>query len=261
MHEDIAKMFDLSGKVAIVTGAGRGIGSAIALAYAKAGASVAVASRNETELVEIVEEVTSFGGKAIAVPTDAADVKDLQNLVAKTVEQFGGVDILVNNAGKGHLYKPLLEIEDAELDAVLKLNLFGYIKLAQLCVPYMKQRGGGKIINVSSINGARPGRGLGAYNLSKSGVNSLTRILAMELGASNIQVNAIAPGVIRTKMTTGMFENEKFMNRLLTITPAKRVGETKDLIGTALLLASPAGDFMSGEILTVDGGVMIQGLG
>jgi dehydrogenase/reductase SDR family member 4 len=261
MQEEISKLFDLSGKVAVVTGAGRGIGEAMAVAYAKAGASVVVASRSATELNEVVGQIAAFGGKALAVPTDAGNTDQLKDLAAKALETFGGVDILVNNAGTGHGYKPLLDMADEEIEAVLKLNFYGYIKLIQLCVPSMKERGGGKIINISSINGARPGRGLGAYNLSKSGVNALSRVLAMELGRFNIQVNVIAPGVTKTKMTTGMLADENLVKRITAITPAKRLGEPQDLVGAALFLASPAGNFVTGEILNVDGGIMIQGLG
>jgi NAD(P)-dependent dehydrogenase (short-subunit alcohol dehydrogenase family) len=260
LNEDIKQLFDLTGKVAIITGGGRGIGEALALIYAKAGASVVVASRSNEELEQVVAKIEQGGGKALAIPTDAGNYADLKNLADKTVAHFGGIDILVNNAGMGHALQPLLDIEDDLIEDILQVNLLGYIKLAKYCVPHMRQRKGGKIINISSIAGIRPGFRLGFYSITKTAVIALTQVLASELGRDNIQVNAIAPGVIRTKMATGLTENEQISTVIVKRTPAKRLGETKDLIGTGLFLASSASDFVTGELIAVDGGIIVPGL-
>lgn len=250
-------MFDLSGKVAIITGASRGIGEAIALAYAQAGADIVIASRKMPGLQPVADKIAAMGRKVLAVPTNAGEFDQLEALVEKTKDHFGGVDILVNNAGTNPTFGPIVSTEDWVFDKIFKVNVFGYVKMAQYCVPLMKARGGGKIINVASVAGLRPGKGLGAYSMSKSAVISLTQVLAMELGPDNIQVNAIAPGIIKTKMASYLVETESIAGPALAGTPLGRFGETEDLMGLALFLGSAASSYITGTVNVIDGGANI----
>ncbi len=251
---ELNKLFDLTGKVALVTGASRGIGEAIAIGYAQAGADVVLASRKAEGLQPVADKIMALGRKALVVPTNAGENEQLVALVEKAKTEFGGIDILVNNAGTNPTFGPLIETEDWAIQKIFSVNVFGYVKMVQLCVPLMKARGGGKIINMASVAGLRPGKGLGAYSMSKAAVISLTKVLAVELGPDNIQVNAIAPAIIKTKMASYLYETESIAKPALANTPLGRFGETEDLIGLSLFLASAASDYITGTVNVVDGG-------
>jgi NAD(P)-dependent dehydrogenase (short-subunit alcohol dehydrogenase family) len=251
---DVMKMFDLTGKVAIITGASRGIGEAIATAYAQAGADVVLASRKQEGLQPVADKIEKLGRKALVVQTNAGEFDQLQNLVEKTVATFGGVDIVVNNAGINPTFGPLISTQDSVVEKIFKVNVFGYLKMAQLTAPIMKERGGGKIINVASVGGIKPGKGLGAYSISKAAVIMLTKSLALELGPDNIQVNAIAPGIIKTKLASYLVETESIAGPTLAGTPLGRFGETEDLMGLALFLGSAASNYITGTVNVIDGG-------
>lgn len=259
--ESIYKMFDLTGKVALVTGASRGIGEAMALAFAEAGADVVISSRKEEGLRPVADRIEALGRKALVVAANAGETEHLKALVAKAKEEFGGVDILVNNAGTNPTFGPLVETEDWAMEKIFKVNVFGYVKMAQLCFPLMKERGGGKIINLASVAGLRPGKGLGAYSISKAAVISLTKSLALELGPYNIQVNAIAPSIIKTKMASYLVETESIAKPALANTPLGRFGETDDLKGLALFLASAASNYITGTVNVIDGGSTLASIG
>lgn len=248
---------DISGKVAIVTGASRGIGQAIAECLAQAGAKVVLASRKQEALDSVMRAIKANGGEALAVAAHNGDKAQLQALVSRTLETYGAVDILVNNAATNPHFGTLLEAEDSMWQKTIEVNLMGNVWLTQEVVKTMRARGGGKIINVASISGLRPGPFQGIYSITKAGIISLTRTLAMELGADNIQVNAIAPGLVKTHFARTIWENEEFYRRAVERTPLGRIGMPEDIAGLALYLASPASNFATGEVFVVDGGLTL----
>lgn len=247
--------FDLTGKVAIVTGASKGIGEAIAYAYATAGASVVVSSRKQEALDQVAAGIREAGGQALAVAAHTGSAEAVENLVQRAVEAFGGVDIAVNNAATNPHFGPLLSAEESMWDKTVDVNLKGYARLAKAVVPLMKERGGGKIINVASVAGIKPAPLMGLYGITKAGVIMMTRVLANELAADNIQVNAIAPGFIRTKFTTVIWSTDQLRQAVEKATPQGRIGSVEEVTGIAVYLASPASSFTTGGVFVVDGGL------
>ncbi len=256
----MAESFDLSGRVAIVTGASRGIGKSIAAAFALAGAKVALASRRQDALDEAAAEIRVRGGDAIGIAAHNGDKDALNALVEQTVSRFGALDILVNNAATNPHFGPTLEAADSYWQKTIGVNLMGNVWLSQAAVKVMRAKGGGKIINVASIVGLNPGRYQGIYSVTKAGVISLTKTLASELGADNIQVNAIAPGLVQTKFAQALWGNPELLNPVLEQTPAGRIGQPRDISGIALYLASSASDFTTGAVFVVDGGVSARSI-
>jgi NAD(P)-dependent dehydrogenase (short-subunit alcohol dehydrogenase family) len=252
--------FDLTGRVAIVTGASRGIGQAIAQAFAAAGAQVAISSRKQESLDAVVTEIKKQGGQAIAIAAHTGDSNAVRALVAQTVERFGGVDILVNNAATNPHFGPLLTADEGQWQKILDVNVLGYFRAAQAVVPELQKRGRGKIINMASVAGLRPMPGMGVYSVSKAAVLMLTQTLAQELGPHNIQVNAIAPGVIKTRFSSVLWQTESIARSIQAATPLGRFGEVDDLTSAALYLASPASDYMTGAVMVIDGGMNVVGL-
>jgi len=250
--------FDLSERVALVTGASRGIGKAIAAQLAAAGATVVLASRKQAALDAAAAEIVAAGGRAIGIAAHNGDKAALQALVAKTVEHYGRLDILVNNAATNPHFGPLLEAADSYWQKTLQVNLMGNVWLSQAASPVMRANGGGKIIHVASIVGLTPGRHQGIYSISKAAVISLTKSLASELGAANIQVNAIAPGLVQTKFARALWGNEALLAPILARTPTGRIGQPADLAGIALFLAAPASDFTTGAVFVLDGGLTLS---
>jgi NAD(P)-dependent dehydrogenase (short-subunit alcohol dehydrogenase family) len=252
-------LFDLSGRVAVVTGASRGIGETVARAYAGAGASVVLASRKQEALDEVAESIhgeTAAGGRALPIACHTGDPEQIEALVARTVEELGGIDVLFNNAGTNPHFGPILSAESGHWDKTWEVNVKGYAAMARACLPAMKARGGGKIVNVASIVGLAPHPGLGVYAVSKAAVLMLTRVLALELAEENVQVNAIAPGIVKTRFSELLWSEEGHGQgkRNVRQIPAGRFGEVGDLLGLALYLAAPASDWTTGAIFTVDGG-------
>jgi NAD(P)-dependent dehydrogenase (short-subunit alcohol dehydrogenase family) len=253
----MTNLFDLTGKVAIVTGASRGIGQAIAERYAEAGAKVVISSRKQDGLDSVVKGITDKGGTALAVTAHNGQKEALQTLAQTTIDRFGRIDILVNNAATNPHFGTLLEAEDSLWQKTIEVNIMGNMWLTQAVVKQMKAQGGGKIINVASINGLRPGRMQGIYSMTKAAVISLTQTLATELGSENIQVNAIAPGLVQTKFASVIWENEDLVNSIIQRTPAGRIGQPDDIAGIAVYLASGASSFATGQVFVVDGGVTL----
>ena len=256
----MSNLFDLSGKVAIVTGASRGIGKSIAEVYADSGAKVVLASRKQDVLDQVAEEIRANGGEALAIAAHNGDKDGLYALVDKTLETYGKLDILVNNAATNPYWGSLLEADDSYWRKTIDVNLMGCVWLSQAAVKSMRKSGGGKIVNVASIVGMSASRNQGIYGITKAAVISLTKTLAVELGSDNIQVNAIAPGLIRTRFARALWDNEDILSHLLTRTPAGRIGQPQDIAGIALYFASSASDYSSGGVYVVDGGVSANSL-
>ncbi len=249
--------FDLSGKVALITGASRGIGQAIAEMYAAAGAKVVLASRKQEALDEVAEIIKSNGGEALAIAAHTGDDTAVTTLIAQATEAFGGIDIVVNNAATNPHFGPAITAEDSHWDKILDVNVKGFFRVAKLCVPSMKARGGGKIINIASIAGLEPQPGMGVYCVSKAAVLMLTKVLAAELAGDNIQVNAIAPGFIKTKFSSAIWGNPQLNEMVMKQIPQRRMAEPEELAGMALYLASGASSFTTGATMLIDGGQFI----
>lgn len=253
-------MFDLTGKVAIVTGASRGIGEEIARTYVAAGASVVISSRKPQNIEPVAELINNeYPGKALAVVAHAGKPENAETLVETAVNTFGRLDIAVNNAATNPHFGPLLTSEESQWDKIYEVNVKGYYWLCKAAAQQMQKKGeGGKIINVASVAGLRPGRGMGIYSVSKAAVIMLTKVLAVELGPDNIQVNAIAPGFFKTDFSAAIWQNEELIQRVIDGTPLERIGETEELAGIALYLAAPASNFTTGAVMTVDGGSTVR---
>lgn len=251
----MTEAFDLSSRVAIVTGASRGIGKAIAKTFALAGAKVVLSSRKQDALDDAAQEICAAGGEAAGIAAHNGDKQALKALVEATAERYGRLDILVNNAATNPHFGTILEADDSFWRKTIDVNLMGNVWLSQAAVKQMRARGGGKIINVASIVGLNPGRYQGIYSVTKAGVISLTKTLATELGPDNIQVNAIAPGLVKTKFAQALWGNEDLLAQVLDRTPAGRIGQPDDIAGIALFLASSASDYTTGAVFVLDGGV------
>lgn len=249
----------LKGRVSLVTGGSRGIGRAIALTFAREGSYVAVNYvRNREKAEEVVNEITGFGGRAVAIQANVAVKDDVFRMVNKVLEEFNRIDILVNNAGVT-LHNPnILEVKDDEWEEIFKTNLLGAYYCIQAVAPYMIKQRYGKIINISSIASIGTTiRGHIAYGPSKAAINVLTRRFAYELGPYNINVNAIAPGLIKTEMMgLGRSEAElmRFIEEKINVTALRRIGDPQDVANTALFLASDESSFITGQVIVVDGG-------
>jgi NAD(P)-dependent dehydrogenase (short-subunit alcohol dehydrogenase family) len=248
--------FDLTGKVALITGASRGIGFAIAETFASAGAKVVLASRKQDALDQAAEKIQAKGGDAFPFAAHTGDPDAVRALVAACLEKFGCVDILVNNAATNPHFGPILMSEESHWNKILDVNLKGYFRMAKTCVESMRERGGGKIINVASVAGIQHQQGMGIYGISKAGVLMLTRTLAVELAADNIQVNALAPGFIQTQFSQVLWETPEIHQAIIAQVPQKRIGQPEEVASLALYLASPASGFTTGAIMLVDGGQM-----
>jgi len=251
--------FDLADQVVIITGGSRGIGRAMALAFADAGAKVVVASRKQEGVDAVAAEIESRGGIALAVAAHVGQEEAVSALVERVVEVFGRVDVAINNAATNPHFGPILTVTTPQWNKILDVNLRGVFLLCQQVVPIMEKQGGGVIINVASTAGIRPSTGLGIYGVSKAGLIMLTKVLAVELGPSNIRVNAIAPGVIKTHFSRALWETEAIAQTIRGATPLGRLGEPEDIVGSALYLASPISSYVNGEVLLIDGGMSISG--
>lgn len=246
--------FRLDGKVALITGASRGIGAAIARTYAAAGASVVLASRRQAGLDEVAAAIRGVGGQALAIAAHTGDGAAVAALVAQAVDHFGGLDILVNNAATNPHFGPLIEAEESHWDKTIDVNVKGYMRLVRACVPALRARGGGKVVNVASIAGLHPQPNMGVYCVTKAAVIMLTQVLAVELAPDNIQVNALAPGYVKTRFSQALWDNPAIHATLLAQIPQKRLAAADELTGIALYLAAPASSYTTGAVFVVDGG-------
>lgn len=254
---NIAASFRLDGKVAIVTGASKGIGEAIARALAQQGAKVVVASRKQEAVDAVAASIRSEGFEATGISAHMGDMEQVGQLLDKTLAQYGGVDIIVNNAAINPVFGPLLQTDLKTFDKIMEVNVKGPMELCKMAHPVMKQRGGGSIIHISSIEGIRPGHGLGLYSVSKSTLIALSKVMAKEWGVDQIRVNTICPGLVRTKFSEALTSNEKILQMILRAQALPQVAVPEDIAGLALYLASPASAFCTGGVFTADGGYTI----
>ncbi len=248
--------FSLEGKVALITGGSRGIGKAIALEFARAGADIVVASRKLEACKLAADEIANLGRRAIGVSAHAGKIEQLENLVDIALDHFGKIDILVNNAGTNPHFGGTINIEKAAWDKTFDVNLHGAFFLTQLIFNRWMRDHGGVVINMASVAGFRPAPMTGAYCVTKAALIMLTQVLAAELGAYNIRVNAVAPGFVKTDMSKAVWSSDMFKERVKTL-PIPRLGDTDDIVGAALYLASDASSFMTGETIVIDGGARL----
>jgi NAD(P)-dependent dehydrogenase (short-subunit alcohol dehydrogenase family) len=250
-------MFDLTGKVAVVTGSSKGIGRAIAEALARAGAKVVISSRKAEACEEVAAPLRAEGREVAVIPCHVGKRADCEALVAKTRDHFGAVDVLVCNAAVNPYYGPLSGLTDEAFDKVMQTNVRSNLWLANLVRGDMAAKRDGAIIIVSSIGGLKGTEALGIYAISKAADFQLARNLAIECGPDNIRVNCIAPGLVRTDFAKALWENPKLLEQTEKRTPLRRIGDPDDIAGAAVFLASRAGSWMTGQTIVIDGGVTI----
>ena len=250
--------YRLDGRVALVTGGSRGIGRATALGLAEAGADVAVASRKRPDLENVAADIKRMGRKSLAVVAHVGRMDDIRSLVAKVRDEFGRIDILVNNAGTSPALASSLEVDERLWDSIMNLNLKGLFFLSQAVAKVMKEHGGGRIINVASMDGFKPEANIGTYAVSKAGVIMVSRVMALELARYNIRVNTIAPGNVHTRLGDSRFlAMPEYEEEMVKRTPLGRIGEPDDIVGAMIYLASDASSFVTGECIVVAGGIVL----
>ena len=259
---DLSK-FSLKGKTAIVTGGSRGIGKAIAQGFAKAGAKVAVTSRKFNDLEANAAEIKAFGGEAFPVQAHLGKMEEINRMVKTVIDEFGRIDILVNNAGTGPASTTVLNSDERLWETIINLNLKGVYFTSQAVARVMKKQGGGKIVNIASVDGIKPEPGVSIYDVSKAGVRMISSAFALELAPFNIRVNTIAPGPISTKMLDSHWAHlpakgfKKGKQELADKTPMRRIGEPDEIVGAAIYLASDASSYTTGAEIVIDGGTLL----
>ncbi len=255
-------LFDLTGKVALITGSSKGIGRAIAEEMARHGAAVVISSRKADNCADVAEAINSeladASGSAVAIPAHVGRKEELRRLVDTTREQLGKIDILVCNAAVNPFYGPMAELPDDAFEKVLSVNIQANHWLAQMVLPEMVARQDGAVIVVSSVGGLRGSETLGAYCISKAADVQLVRNLAVEYGPHNVRVNAISPGLVRTDFARALWENPEILKERTSGDPLRRIGEPHEIAGAAVYLASAAGAFTTGQNIVVDGGSTIS---
>jgi NAD(P)-dependent dehydrogenase (short-subunit alcohol dehydrogenase family) len=256
---DMRGLFDLAGKVALVTGSSRGIGRSIAEAMAAFGAKVVVSSRKAQACEEVRDAIVAKGGQAIVVPCNIGSKEELARLVEETKKAYGAIDVLVCNAAVNPHFGPSQDIPDGVFDKVMASNIRSNHWLCQMTIPSMAERGGGSVIIVSSISGLKGSERLGAYGISKAADMQMARNLAVEWGPRNVRVNCIAPGLVRTDFARALWEDPAIYEKTVRSYPLRRIGEPHEIAGAAVFLASAAGSFTTGQTVVVDGGATIAG--
>ncbi|MGQ9858228.1 MAG: SDR family NAD(P)-dependent oxidoreductase [Thermodesulfobacteriota bacterium] len=251
----MADRFDLSGKVAIVTGGGKGIGRAIALGLAGSGAKVMIAARTQSEIEAVAAEIRAGGGEAASMVTDVSVAQQVEALVRATLEIFGRIDILVNNAARSFL-RPLLDLREDGFDKIFDTNVKGTFLLSREVAKVMKERGGGRILNITTVGAVRGGVMMGVYHASKAAVKMLTMCMAAEWAPYNISVNAVGPGLTRTHFSQPIWSNPEVERQIVQRIPKGRLAEPEDIVGAVLFLCSDSAGFITGQSLYVDGGIL-----
>ena len=250
-------LFELDGKGALITGSSKGIGLALAEVLAEYGAKVVVSSRSQDSVDEVAKNLRAKGHTVMAQACHVGDSEQRKILVNKTIETYGGIDILINNAAINPVFKGLESMSEEIYDKMMNVNLKAAFDLSNLCFPYLKDSKGSSIINIASVEGLKPSFGLGLYGVTKAALIMLTQVQAKEWGKYGIRSNAICPGLIQTKFSSALWQNETIMKQVVKELPAGRMAQPQELTGLAVYLASDAGSYSTGGIYTVDGGHMI----
>ncbi|MGA3083447.1 MAG: glucose 1-dehydrogenase [Thermodesulfobacteriota bacterium] len=248
--------FSLKGKIALITGASRGIGRVLALGIAQAGADVVIASRKLPDLEKVAEEIRKIGRKCMAIPAHMGRIEEINNLVKQVVDEFGKIDILVNNAATNPTMAQAMDIDDRAWDSIMNLNLKGLFFLSQAVAKIMKEKGGGKIINIASIAGISPDI-LPIYSISKAGVIMATKVMAQQWAQYNIRANVVAPGMTKTGFSQPLWSNPDILKAVTGRNPMARVADPEEMVGAVIYLASDASSYVTGQVLAVDGGSTI----
>ncbi len=256
---NIKQSFNLEGKVAIITGSSKGIGKSIAQGLAEHGAKVVISSRSQEAVDEVAAEFEKAGLQAVGIACHIGKAEQRENLVQKTIEQCGGIDILINNAAINPVYGPIEDAEEAVFDKIMDVNVKAPWMLSNLAMPSMKERGGGSIVNIASVEALHPGAGLGLYSTSKAALLMLTKNQAKEWGQHGIRANVVCPGLIKTKFSAALWQNEKLLQKIERTLPSARMGMPDEMAGIVCLLSSEAGAYMTGGVYNADGGYMIAG--
>ncbi len=256
-QEHLQQRFDLTDKVALITGASKGIGEAIARAFAEAGAHVILSSRKQAAVDAVAESFRADGLKASAIAAKMGSDDEAGRLIDEVVAAHGGLDILVNNAATNPVFGPAVRTSLTIFDKIMKVNVRAPFELCQKAYPVMRERGGGSVINISSVGGISPEAGLGVYSMSKASLISLTKVLAKEWGGDQIRVNAICPGLIQTKFSKALWQNDAQREAFESQLPLGRIAQPDEVASLALMLASPAGGYCTGGVYTVDGGFTV----
>jgi NAD(P)-dependent dehydrogenase (short-subunit alcohol dehydrogenase family) len=250
----VALDMDLKNKVALVTGGSRGLGKAIAQAMASKGARVAICGRKQENLDQATKEFEASGLKVLARAAHVGKSDHVKALITDLEKEFGALDILVNNVGTNILTPSVAEADEGLWDKLIETNLKSAFLVTSHAYPLMKKSGKGKIINISSIAARKPSRGMGIYCVAKAALEMLTKVLAVELASENINVNAVAPVVVRTQFSQPFWSNESLLKEITRTIPMGRIAETEDVVGAVLFLASDLSDFITGEVIDIDGG-------
>jgi len=251
---NIPGLFQLDGKVAIITGATRGIGEKIARSLAEFGAEVIINSRNKEAVSAVSKIFRNDGLHAVGIAGNMGNTKEIHALIDQTLDLCGSIDIIINNAAANPVFGPLQETEERAFDKIMNVNLKGPFELCKAAYPTLKKQRGGSIINISSISGIAPEPGIGIYSVSKAALINLTKAMAQDWGPDNIRVNAICPGLIKTNFSEALWGNKPILNRFLKDIPLKRIGIPKDIAGLAVYLASDASTYSTGGVYIIDGG-------
>lgn len=254
------EMFDLAGKVAVITGGSRGIGEAIAHAMSEFGAKLVLASRKIEGLNAVKEKIESLGGEAVCIPTHMGDLDSLQRLVDGSLDAYGTIDVLVNNAATNPIFGPIMESEPPAWDKIMDVNLKGAFFLTRAAGRTMLEKGSGSVINVSTEAALRPAPGLGVYSISKAGLDMITKAFAQEWGGSGIRVNGIAPGLVQTHFSQALWANEEIRKTVESRIPLGRMAQPEEIAGLAVFLASDASSYITGQTIIADGGSMVAGV-
>lgn len=256
MLETAEKMFDLSGKLALVTGASRGIGESIARTLAANGAEVIISSRKAEGCEAVAQAVTEEGGKAVAMPCHIGEMEQISYLFQRIREQYGRLDILVNNAAANPYFGHILDTDPGAFQKTVDVNIRGYFFMSAEGGKLMRENGGGVILNTASVNGVVPGPMQGIYSITKAAVISMTKAFARECADAGIRVNALLPGATETRFASALTQNEAILKQLLTHVPQNRVADPSEMAGAALYLVSDASSYTTGACLNVDGGYL-----
>jgi len=251
---NIPGLFQLDGKVAIITGATRGIGEKIARSLAEFGAEVIINSRNKEAVSAVSKIFRNDGLHAVGIAGNMGNTKEIHALIDQTLDLCGSIDIIINNAAANPVFGPLQETEERAFDKIMNVNLKGPFELCKAAYPTLKKQRGGSIINISSISGIAPEPGIGIYSVSKAALINLTKAITQDWGPDNIRVNAICPGLIKTNFSEALWGNKPILNRFLKDIPLKRIGIPKDIAGLAVYLASDASTYSTGGVYIIDGG-------